>query len=116
MGMSCGGLQAISVAADPRLRTVVICNSGVLPQPSPLAGMPALSKQALDKFHTPEAIRTEPKNVPVNALGRGFGKGPMPRQASRRGSTPRAATKHIRPCGPGVRCDGGQHGEGSQRG
>ncbi len=23
----------------------------------------------LDKFHTPEAIRTEPENVPVNALG-----------------------------------------------
>ena len=23
----------------------------------------------LDKFHTPEAIRTEPKNTPVNTLG-----------------------------------------------
>lgn len=53
MGMSCGALQAISVAADPRLRTVVICNSGVLPEPSPRAGMPPLSKDALKAFHTP---------------------------------------------------------------
>ena len=53
MGMSCGGLQAIAVADDPRLDTVVVCNSGVLPEPSPLAGMPPLSKDDLKKYHTP---------------------------------------------------------------
>lgn len=53
MGMSCGGLQAIAVAADPRLDALVICNSGVLPEPSPKSGMPPLSKDALKSFHSP---------------------------------------------------------------
>ncbi len=53
MGMSCGGLQAIEISADPRIGTTVVCNSGVLPSPSPMRGMPALGKQALDKFHGP---------------------------------------------------------------
>ncbi len=53
MGMSCGGLQAIHVAADPRITTTVVCNSGVLPEPSPLPGMPPLSKDALKEFHGP---------------------------------------------------------------
>ncbi|MAT71290.1 MAG: hypothetical protein CMJ58_17400 [Planctomycetaceae bacterium] len=53
MGMSCGGLQAIEISADPRISTSVICNSGVLPEPSPMAAMPALSKEVLKKFHAP---------------------------------------------------------------
>ncbi|MDP0501978.1 MAG: serine hydrolase [Verrucomicrobiota bacterium JB022] len=53
MGMSCGGLQAIEISGDPRIRTSVICNSGVLPNPSPLPGMPALSKDVLEDFHAP---------------------------------------------------------------
>ena len=53
MGMSCGGLQAIQISADPRIRTSVICNSGVLPNPSPMPGMPPLSKDALKDFHAP---------------------------------------------------------------
>lgn len=53
MGMSCGGLQAIQISADPRISTSVICNSGVLPEPSPRSGMPALSKDALKNFHAP---------------------------------------------------------------
>ena len=53
MGMSCGGLQAIEVSADPRISTTVICNSGVLPKPLPMAAMPSLSKDALKKFHAP---------------------------------------------------------------
>lgn len=53
MGMSCGGLQAIEISADPRISTSVICNSGVLPTPSPLPGMPALGKEVLKKFHAP---------------------------------------------------------------
>ncbi len=53
MGMSCGGLQAIRISADPRITTTVVCNSGVLPEPSPLPGMPPLSKEILDDFHGP---------------------------------------------------------------
>jgi CubicO group peptidase (beta-lactamase class C family) len=53
MGMSCGGLQAIEISGDPRITTSVVCNSGVLPTPSPLKGMPALSKEILKTFHAP---------------------------------------------------------------
>lgn len=53
MGMSCGGLQVIEIAADARLTTVVICNSGVLKTASPFPGMPTLTKDVLDTFHTP---------------------------------------------------------------
>lgn len=53
MGMSCGGLQAIQISADPRITITVVCNSGVLPDPSPIPGMPPLSKDALKDFHGP---------------------------------------------------------------
>jgi dienelactone hydrolase len=53
MGMSCGGLQAIEISGDPRISTTVVCNSGVLPTPSPLPGMPPLSKEILKRFHSP---------------------------------------------------------------
>jgi arabinogalactan endo-1,4-beta-galactosidase/dienelactone hydrolase len=53
MGMSCGGLQAIQISADPRITTSVVCNSGVLPEPSPMPGMPPLSKEVLEDFHAP---------------------------------------------------------------
>ncbi len=53
-GMSCGGLQALECAPDPRVTTVMICNSGILPDPgSGMAGMPALAKDHLEKIHTP---------------------------------------------------------------
>jgi hypothetical protein len=53
-GMSCGGLQALEVAPDPRVTTTVICNSGILPNPgSGMPGMPALTKDQLSKLHTP---------------------------------------------------------------
>lgn len=53
MGMSCGGLQAIEISGDPRIRTSVVCNSGILPTPSPLKGMPGLSKEKLKDYHGP---------------------------------------------------------------
>ncbi len=53
MGMSCGGLQAIEISTDSRISTTVVCNSGVLPNPSPLPGMPALKKEILKKLHSP---------------------------------------------------------------
>ena len=53
MGMSCGGLQAIAISADPRIDTTVVCNSGILPTPLPMAAMPALKKEDLQKYHGP---------------------------------------------------------------
>lgn len=53
-GMSCGGLQTLEIAPDPRITTAVICNSGILPTPgSGMAGMPGLTKDHLLKLHTP---------------------------------------------------------------
>lgn len=53
MGMSCGGLQAIEISGDPRISTTVVCNSGVLPEPSTFKVMPALTKNDLMKYHRP---------------------------------------------------------------
>lgn len=53
MGMSCGGLQAIEISSDPRISTTVVANSGVLPEPSPMAAMPPLTKEDLEKYHGP---------------------------------------------------------------
>lgn len=53
-GMSCGGLQTLEVANDPRLTTIIVCNSGVLPNPAGgLPGMPQIGKDQLEKLHTP---------------------------------------------------------------
>ncbi|MCH7401808.1 alpha/beta hydrolase [Belliella kenyensis] len=53
-GMSCGGLQTLESAPDPRVTTAVVCNSGILPSPgNGMPGMPSLSKDQLEKLHTP---------------------------------------------------------------
>jgi hypothetical protein len=53
-GMSCGGLQALETAPDPRVSTVMICNSGLFMNPATArGGMPNLSKDQLKKIHTP---------------------------------------------------------------
>jgi len=53
-GMSCGGLQTLEVAPDPRVKTVLVCNSGILPNPGAgMGGMPALTKDHLAKLHSP---------------------------------------------------------------
>lgn len=53
-GMSCGGLQALEVAADERITTVGVFNSGILPNPnSGPQGMPSISKEQLGKLHSP---------------------------------------------------------------
>ncbi|MBO9669895.1 MAG: hypothetical protein J7485_05210 [Sphingobium sp.] len=52
-GHSCGGLQAIEIAADPRIKTVMINNSGIFNSgQSSIPGM-TVSKEMLEKFHTP---------------------------------------------------------------
>lgn len=53
-GMSCGGLQALEVASDSRISTVVICNSGIFNTPiNGMSGMPALTKEHLKQLHAP---------------------------------------------------------------
>lgn len=57
IGQSCGGLQATAAAADPRVKTVVIWNSGTFsPGASPSgASMSGATKESIAKFHTPVA-------------------------------------------------------------
>lgn len=52
-GMSCGGLQTLEVAPDPRITTAIICNSGIIGDGGGMPGMPALTKDHLEKLHTP---------------------------------------------------------------
>lgn len=52
-GHSCGGLQAIEIAADPRVKTVLVHNSGIFNDgASRIPGINA-SKDMLDRIHTP---------------------------------------------------------------
>lgn len=55
-GMSCGGLQALEVAGDPRITALLIANSGILIDPIPgdaALMMPKVKKSDLKKIHTP---------------------------------------------------------------
>lgn len=52
-GHSCGGLQAIQAGADPRIKTVIVHNSGVFTDgTNPIKGM-TVDKSLLDELHTP---------------------------------------------------------------
>jgi len=52
-GFSCGGLQAIAAARDPRVRTAVFQNTGIFDAgASPMSGM-TITKDALKDIHTP---------------------------------------------------------------
>ena len=56
MGQSCGGVQAIAVAADPRIKMVGIWNTGLFSTPPPAgrgAAMENVSKDQLAKLHSP---------------------------------------------------------------
>lgn len=53
-GMSCGGLQTLFNCADPRLKTIMICNSGLFIDPKiAMPGMPMPGKDQLQKIHCP---------------------------------------------------------------
>lgn len=53
-GMSCGGLQALEVAPDTRISTVMIFNSGLFRNPaSSRLELPRVPKEHLAKLHTP---------------------------------------------------------------
>jgi len=58
MGQSCGGVQAIEVAADSRITTAVIWDSGLFAQPSDMGGGKTLSKRDLESIHVPMAYIT----------------------------------------------------------
>ena len=55
-GMSCGGLQSLYNCADPRITTLMICNSGLFKQSNAsqaVGGMPMPEKSKLKDIHTP---------------------------------------------------------------
>jgi dienelactone hydrolase len=53
-GMSCGGLQTLDNATDPRLSTVMICNSGLFINPrTAVPGMPMPTKDRLQEITVP---------------------------------------------------------------
>ena len=54
-GMSCGGLQTLYNCADPRIKTLMICNSGLFNQEnagSAVGGMPMPPKSKLNEIHS----------------------------------------------------------------
>ena len=54
-GMSCGGLQTLYNCADQRIKTLMICNSGLFNQQNAnqaVGGMPMPSKDKLKEIHT----------------------------------------------------------------
>lgn len=64
-GYSCGGLQALQVADDKRLRTVLIHNSGIF-SPEYAVRLPSMDigKDSLKKLHTPVIyIQGGPKDI-----------------------------------------------------
>ncbi|MCQ2182445.1 MAG: alpha/beta hydrolase [Bacteroidales bacterium] len=53
-GMSCGGLQTLANAEEPRIKAMMICNSGLFIDPqTAIPGMPMPWKEDLEKIHTP---------------------------------------------------------------
>ena len=55
-GMSCGGLQSLYNCADPRIKTLMICNSGLFKNSNraqAVGGMPMPDKSKLKDIHTP---------------------------------------------------------------
>ena len=55
-GMSCGGLQTLFNCADPRISSLMICNSGLFNQQNAgqaVGGMPMPPKEKLAEIHTP---------------------------------------------------------------
>lgn len=55
MGHSCGGLQTIAAAADPRISTAVIYDSGIYNNPHDVPGRMRMDKADLARLHTPVA-------------------------------------------------------------
>lgn len=52
-GFSCGGIQAIGIADDPRVDTVLMMNTGLIVNGETTMGGMTMDKGQLDKVHTP---------------------------------------------------------------
>jgi len=53
-GMSCGGVQAIEASDDPRVKTTIVANSGLFPEPSTISGSgKPVPKESLGLMHAP---------------------------------------------------------------
>ena len=52
-GFSCGGLQALQIAADPRVKTLIVMNSGIFKDSTQGINGIQVSKALLAKIHTP---------------------------------------------------------------
>ncbi|OJW65337.1 MAG: hypothetical protein BGO57_08295 [Sphingomonadales bacterium 63-6] len=53
MGYSCGGLQAVELASDPRIGTLILNNSGIFPDGAQRIRNLQVDKSALKRLHTP---------------------------------------------------------------
>ena len=52
-GFSCGGLQALQIAGDPRVKTLIVMNSGIFKDTTMGINGINVTKDLLDKIHTP---------------------------------------------------------------
>ena len=52
-GFSCGGLQALQIASDPRVKTLIVMNSGIFNDNTQGITGIDVSKSLLDRIHTP---------------------------------------------------------------
>jgi dienelactone hydrolase len=53
-GMSCGGVQAIEASVDPRVKTTIVANSGLMPEPTTMSGSgKPIPKESLKLMHAP---------------------------------------------------------------
>ncbi len=55
-GMSCGGLEALDISADKRLKTIMVCNSGLFNsgnRSTAMPGMPMPEKERLNDIKVP---------------------------------------------------------------
>ena len=53
-GMSCGGIQAIEASVDPRVKTTIVANSGLMTPPATMSGSgKPVPKESLNLMHGP---------------------------------------------------------------
>jgi hypothetical protein len=52
-GFSCGGIQALTIAADPRVKTVIVMNSGLFIEGETRMGGMVETKDLIEDLHTP---------------------------------------------------------------
>ena len=53
-GMSCGGVQAIEASVDPRIKTTIVANSGLMTEPTTMTGSgKPVPKESLNLMHAP---------------------------------------------------------------